>query len=53
MSPQRATQLTKCGADAPTDLTIDDSNEVAVAVGMAGFVLCGLFGLLVMLFRRK
>ena len=37
----------------PTDLTIDDSNEVAVAVGMAGFVLCGLLGLLVVLFRRK
>ncbi len=37
----------------PADLTVDDSNELAVAVGMAGFVLCGLLGLLVVLFRRK
>ena len=37
----------------PGDQTIDDSSEVAVAIGMAGFGLCGLLGLLLFLFRRK
>ena len=37
----------------PGDRTMDDSSEVAVAIGMAGFGLCGLLGLLLFLFRRK
>ena len=37
----------------PGDQTIDDSSEVAVAIGVAGFGLCGLFGVLLFLFRRK
>ena len=39
--------------DTPGDETIDDSSEVALAIGMAGFGLCGFLGLLVVLFRRK
>ena len=39
--------------DTPGDTTIDELSEVAVAVGMAGIVLFGFLGLLVVLFRRK
>ncbi len=39
--------------DTPRDQTTDDLSEVALAIGMAGFGLCGFLGLLVVLFRRK
>ena len=39
--------------DTPGDETIDDSSEVALTVGMAGFGLCGFLGLLVVSISTK